>query len=57
MARPRIIAGESLQASFSLSVLEYQAVRVAAENAGKSISQYIRLTVLNELERAKNGKV
>jgi hypothetical protein len=57
MARPRIIPGKSVQATFSLSLLEYEAIKSAAEIAGRSISQYIRLKVLNELERDNYGAV
>jgi len=55
MARPRIIPGESVQASFSLSTVEYELMKAEAKKAGDSFSQWIRLTLLEQIERAQNG--
>ena len=55
MPRPRIIPGESVQATFSLSAVEYEMVKDAAREAGQSISQWLRLTSLEKLEREENA--
>ena len=55
MARPRIIPGKSVQASFSLSESDYELVRAEAALAGRSVSEWVRLAVLDKLEREKNG--
>jgi hypothetical protein len=55
MARPRLILGESVQATFSLSAIEYKKVKDAARERSVSISQWLRLASLEKLEREENG--
>lgn len=50
MARPRKIPGErSVQASFSLSDLEYEAIKEAARREGMTTSEWLRGTAVARL--------
>ena len=50
MARPRKIPGErSVQATFSLSDIEYEAIKAEANREGKSLSEWLREVAVGRL--------
>ena len=58
MARPRLVADAVLaQTAFRLTSTDLEAVRFAAKSNSQSASAWVRLAILEKLERDENGKV
>ncbi len=58
MARPRLTPDAVLaQTSFRLASTDLEAVRLAAKSDSQSASAWVRLAILEKLERDENGKV
>jgi hypothetical protein len=55
VGRPRVLPGDdSVQASFSLALAEYERLKAQALIEGQSFSQYIRAAVLEKIGRKDN---